>query len=155
MTQGKKIRMTLAATFLALATVSIGCGGGGGGTSSGSAAPAPDPVAVVEAVVWNPPTTFFDNTPLNPQTDLAYYEIYVGTSPNFTDNDAPIAAIASVTSETSADGMSISRVATHQFNLTHLVPFVEQGTVYYVSVRAVGTDNLVSSFSTPVEWILG
>ena len=151
MTHQKNLRLTLTATLLALIVVSTGCGSGGGTTAS---VPGSSPAVVVEAVQWTPPTAYYDNTPLNPQTDLSHYEIYVGSSPAFTDNDAPIAAIAAVTTETGTDGRSLTK-ATSRFNLTHLAPFVEQGKIYYVSVRAVGTDNLVSSFSTPVEWDLG
>lgn len=109
---------------------------------------------MAEAIAWTPPTSYFDNTPLNPQTDLAYYEIYVSSSPVFTDNDAPVAAVAAVTVDTDHNGVSTKK-ATSSFNLTNIAPLVEPGKPYYVSVRAVGIDNLVSSFSTPVEWDLG
>ncbi len=151
MAESGKIRMALTAAILALSVCSNGCGSGGA-TSGGSA---PDPAVVTEAVEWTPPTTFYDNTPLNPRTDLSHYDIYVGTSPTFTDNDAPLAAVAAVSTETGSDGTTPVLKATSSFNLTHLAPFVEPGRSYYVSVRAVGTDNLVSSFSTPVEWDLG
>lgn len=153
MTNATQIRMKLAATFLALAALAAGCGGGG--TSSASSVPgASEPAPAAEALVWTPPTTYFDNTPLNPQSDLAYYEIYVGTSPTFTDNDAPVAAIAAVEMVRTADGRTTPR-ATSSFNLTNIAPLVEPGRSYYVSVRAVGNDNLVSSFSPAVEWELG
>jgi hypothetical protein len=153
MTHRMNIRFTIAAALLALAAVSTGCGSGGGGTTASDAGAAP--AVVSEAVEWAPPTTYFDNTPLDPQTDLSHYDIYIGTSPTFTDNDAPVAAVAAVTTESAPDGKKLGQKATTSFNLTHLAPFVEQGKVYYVSVRAVGTDNLVSSFSTAVEWDLG
>lgn len=137
---------------MAFAAVAAGCGGGGGGEAT---AAGPDPVAVVEAIEWTPPTTYFDNTPLNPLTDLDHYEIYVGTSPAFSDNDAPVAAVAAVTVEDAPGNSGNSRKATCQFNLTHLVPLLEPGASYYISVRAVGIDNLVSSFSEPVLWDLG
>lgn len=144
--------LILAAALLAAAAVATGCGGGGG---SATAAAGPDPAAVSEAIEWTPPSTYFDNTPLNPMTDLDHYEIYVGSSPVFTDNDAPVAAVAAVTLEELPGNSGLHRKATNRFNLTHLVPLVEPGLAYYVSVRAVGIDNLVSSFSTPVVWDLG
>ncbi len=153
MANRKNIRMTLAAALLAMAAVSTGCGSGGGTSTASGQAPAP--AAVIEAVEWNPPTSYFDNTPLNPRTDLSHYDIYVGPSPTFTDNDAPVAAVAAVTAEIGPDGRITGQKVTNSFNLSHLAPFVEQGRIYYVSVRAVGTDNLVSSFSSPVEWDLG
>ena len=143
-------RMILAGALLAMAAFAAGCGSGGATATASGTASAP----VTEAVAWAPPTSFFDNTPLNPQTDLAYYEIFVSTSPVFSDNDAPVAAIAAVTVETGADGTSVAK-ATSSFNLTNIAPLMAPGKPYFVSVRAVGTDNLVSSFSTPVEWELG
>jgi hypothetical protein len=139
-----------AAALLALAALAGGCGSGGGTAADSGAGPAP----VTEAIAWAPPTSFFDNTPLNPQTDLAYYEIYIGPSPVFTDNDAPVAAVAAVTVETGSDGKSVAK-ATSSFNLTNIAPLVEHGKPCFVSVRAVGIDNLVSSFSPPVQWDLG
>lgn len=144
-------RMTIAAALLALAVFSGGCGSGGG---AGTSASGPEPVAAVQVFEWTPPATYFDNTPLNPQTDLDHYEIYVSDQPTFTDNDAPVAAVAAITVETTPDGRSVVK-PTDSFNLTNLGPLVERGRSYFVSIRAIGTDNLASSFSPPVEWELG
>jgi hypothetical protein len=147
----RNIRMTVAAAILAMAAFSGGCGGGAGSTSGSVSGSVPVAAQIFE---WTPPATYFDNTPLNPQADLDHYEIYVSDSPVFTDNDAPVAAVAAVTVEANPDGRHVAK-ATNRFNLTHIAGLVEPGRVYYVSVRAVGTDNLVSSFSPPAEWDLG
>jgi hypothetical protein len=150
MTKQAGIRMTLAAAILAMAAFSGGCGSGGAST----AASEPERAAAVQRFEWTPPATYYDNTPLDPRTDLDHYEIYVGSSPMFTDNDVPVAAVAAVTVETAADGRTIA-TTTDRFNLSNLSSLVEPGRSYYVSVRAIGTDNLASSFSPAVEWEVG
>jgi hypothetical protein len=152
-------QLVLVAAFLAISSIVTGCGGGAAGTSSSTQQTPPQtppqaPPAAV-ALEWAPPTSFIDNTPLNPASDLDHYEIFVSESASFTDNDVPVAAVAAVTTTQAPDGSIISRIPTSRFILTNILPFLEQGRSYYVSVRAVGTDNLVSSFSTPVEWDLG
>jgi hypothetical protein len=151
MTKQANIRMKLAAAILAMAAFSGGCGSGGGTATTASG---PEQAAAVQVFEWTPPATYYDNTPLNPRTDLDHYEIYVGSSPTFTDNDVPVAAVAAITVETGADGRSVVK-PTDSFNLTNLGPLVESGKSYYVSIRAIGTDNLASSFSPAVEWDLG
>jgi hypothetical protein len=151
MAKQASIRMKLAAAILAMAAFSGGCGSGGA-TSATDAGPGQ--VASSQIFQWTPPATYYDNTPLNPRTDLDHYEIYVGSSPMFTDNDVPVAAVAAVTVETAADGRTIA-ATTDSFNLSNLSSLVEPGRSYYVSVRAIGTDNLASSFSQAVEWDLG
>jgi hypothetical protein len=150
MTKQAGIRMTLAAAILAMAAFSGGCGSGGAST----AASEPERAAAVQRFEWTPPATYYDNTPLDPRTDLDHYEIYVGSSPMFTDNDVPVAAVAAVSVEAEADGRLVAR-STNSFDLGHLSGLVESGKSYYVSVRAIGTDNLASSFSPPVEWEVG
>ncbi|HEY5995573.1 MAG TPA: hypothetical protein VIU29_01065 [Candidatus Deferrimicrobiaceae bacterium] len=150
MAKQANIRMKLAVAILAMAAFSGGCGSGGTTTTASG----PDQVASTQIFEWTPPATYFDNTPLNPRTDLDHYEIFVGSSPNFTDNDAPVAAVAAVTVESAADGRTIA-TATNSFNLSNLSSLVEPGKSYYVSVRAIGTDNLASSFSPAVMWEVG
>ena len=151
MAKQASIRMKLAAAVLAMAALSGGCGSGGGASTADSGT---DQVAAAQIFEWEPPATYYDNTPLNPRTDLDHYEIYLGSSPTFTDNDAPVAAVAAVTVESAADGRTVA-TATNSFNLTHLSSLVEPGKSYYVSVRAIGTDNLASSFSPAVMWEVG
>ncbi|HEY5996770.1 MAG TPA: hypothetical protein VIU29_07095 [Candidatus Deferrimicrobiaceae bacterium] len=150
MAKQASIRMKFAAAVLAMAALSGGCGSGGASTSDSGTGQ----VAAAQIFEWNPPATYYDNTPLNPRTDLDHYEIYLGSSPTFTDNDTPVVVVSAVTVETAADGRTIA-TPTNRFNLTHLSSLVEPGKCYYVSVRAIGTDNLASSFSPAVEWDLG
>ena len=135
-----------------LATVILlaGCGGGGGeGETSQSQAPAPSgPVSMLS---WAPPTTYNDNVALDPERDLAYYEIFVRKDPNFTDNDLPVAEVAAVAGTLSPDGLTIARVLVTEFTL-ELLPSLPNGSQLYVSMRAVGVDHQKSAFMDPLLW---
>jgi hypothetical protein len=127
-----------------------GCGGGGGGTtqSSGSTELA------VTTLAWRPPTTFEDNTVMDPYQELDYYEIYVRTvDANFTDNEAPVAQVAAVTNVLSPNGIT-NQVLTSDFALGNLLPFTQPGAVYYMSVKSVSINGMKSDFSQPVIWDL-
>ncbi|MBI5419384.1 MAG: hypothetical protein HZA60_04790 [Deltaproteobacteria bacterium] len=95
-----------------------------------------------------------DNTVLDPFQDLDYYEFYVRGDRNFTDNDAPLAQMAAVTNVLSPDGRTYIPELTDEFLLDNLRPFTQPGQVYYLSIRAVGVDQVKSGFSTPVVWDL-
>lgn len=138
--------------LLVLVLAASGCGSGGGGAAPVAEAAAPVPAS---ALTWEPPTTFADNTPMDPVKDLDHYEIYVGTSPVFTDNDVPVAHVAALTFVDEPSGNAKKQVLTSSFMLNNLLPFVEPGNVYFVSIRAVGVDALTSGFSRPLEWDLG
>ena len=126
-----------------------GCGGGGSAETGQGTAP-PGPSAPVLA--WDPPTTFSDNTVLDPFRDLDYYEFFLRTDGNFTDNDVAIAQVLAVTNVLGQGGTSYVPTLTDLFDLNNLVPFTQHGTVYYLSIRSVGMDGLKSHFSAPVIW---
>ncbi len=120
-----------------------GCGGGGDGpTTSVSGA--------LSALGWDPPATYSDNAALDPYQDLEYYEVYVRQDRNFTDNDAPVALIKAVTDNPSGGGNG-KKLET-EFILDNIRPFVVQGQLHYVSLKAVGVDGQKSAFMSPVAW---
>lgn len=139
---GNLKRIAMAA---ALGILLIGCGGGGGEGS-----PSPGPSA--PTLAWDPPATFSDNTALNPYRDLDYYEFYLRTDGNFTDNDTPVAQVSAVTNVLSPDGQSYLQSLTDAFDLNNLLPFTQGGTSYYLSIKSVGMDGLKSNFSAAVIW---
>ena len=121
--------------------LAAGCGGG-----AESAAPS----GPVSALGWDPPGTYSDNAPLDPYQDLEYYEIYVRQDTNFNDNDVPLAQIKAVTDEPVAAGNG-KKLET-EFILENLRPFIAQGKLYYVTLKAVGVDGQKSSFMPPISW---
>jgi hypothetical protein len=154
MAKKAEIRMRLAAAVLAMAAFAGGCGSGGDSAATAST-PGTGPAIASATLQWTPPSTYFDKSPLNPQVDLDHYEIFVSESPNFTDNDAPVAAVAAVTLEDGKNGQAGSKKPTSSFDLANIAALVQPGKVYYVSVRAIGIDNQASSFSPAAEWDLG
>jgi hypothetical protein len=130
-----RFRLLFALSFL-LGGLLIGCGGGGEqSTGTGSHTP---------TLAWDPPRTYIDNTPLDPYRDLDYYEFYVSSNTNFTENDMPVAQVAAISNDT----------LTNEFLLINLLPFSQPGRVCYISIRSVGADGLKSNFSAPVAWDL-
>jgi hypothetical protein len=128
-----------------------GCGGGGEGTSQSSVSP----TLATQTLNWVPPTTYADNSAMNPYQDMDYYEIYVRTTDtNFTDNEAPVAQLAAVTNVLSPDGITYNQVLTSGFALNNLIPFTQPGAVYYLSVKSVSINGMKSGFSQPVIWDL-
>lgn len=121
--------------------LAAGCGGG-----AESAAPS----GPVSALGWDPPGTYSDNAALDPFQDLEYYEIYVRQDRNFTDNDVPLAQIKAVIDVPAAGGNG-KKLET-EFILENLRPFIAQGKLYYVSLKAVGVDGQKSSFMPPISW---
>ncbi|PWB65975.1 MAG: hypothetical protein C3F14_04780 [Deltaproteobacteria bacterium] len=105
-------------------------------------------------MAWDPPTTFQDNTAMDPYRELDYYEIYMRSDANFTDNEAPVAQVAAITNVLAADGKSLQQELTTGFSLENLLPFTQPGAVYYLCVKSVGVDGLKSDFSVPVAWSL-
>lgn len=127
-----------------------GCGGGGGTSGSeGKSGPAGATLA------WDPPTTYADNSVMNPYQELDYYEIYIRTADaNFTDNEAPVAQVAAVTNVLSPDGITYSQMLTSDFALGNLLPFTQPEAVHYLSIKSVSVTGLKSDFSVPVIWDL-
>jgi len=148
---GSSVRLTVFLMGLIVAMIVLpGCGGGGGG---GSSAVSP-PSGSFMALEWDPPRVAADSTPLDPRRDLDYYEFYLRTDQNFTENDQPVAQVAAFYDVLSNNGKSFKRELTTEFTLDNLLPFTEKGKNYYVSIRAVGVDGLKSGFMVPVPWDL-
>ncbi len=127
-----------------------GCGGGGGSSEStgltGTAA---------ANLAWEPPTTYADNSAMNPYQELDYYEIYVRTDDaNFTDNEVPVAQVSAVTNVLLPDGVTYNQMLTSSFELGNLIPFTQPGAVHYLSIKSVSVDGMKSDFSQPVTWDL-
>jgi len=125
-----------------------GCGGGGEATQAQSIGPQ------AQTLAWDPPQTYVDNSAMDPYREIDYYEFYIGSDPNFTDNEAPVAQVAGVTNVLNPDGHSYTQTLTSEFSLGNLLPFTQPGAVYYLSIRAVGIDGLKSGFSEPIIWDL-
>jgi len=124
---------------LALAVVIIhglgvisGCGGGGSSADGGTTLPP-------KTLIWTPPESYTDGTPLDPMRDLDGYEIYVNESGIFTDGDAPRAFVGAVDTQ--------SQMLITSFNLANLGPYLSTGVVYHVSMRAVAFTGIRSDFS--------
>lgn len=132
-------KFLMIALGLMMATV-IGCGGGGETSTSEGTPGAPLPARTLS---WEPPTSYVDATPMDPQTELDRFEIYVKETGSFTDADPPMAALGAIDPTTKG--------ITNSFNLANL-PGVTVGIQYYVSLRAVALTGLKSDFSPPVSF---
>ncbi|MBI5575833.1 MAG: hypothetical protein HY896_05665 [Deltaproteobacteria bacterium] len=144
---GKFTKTALAVT---IAILLIGCGGGGGGGESGQGTTSPGSSA--PSLAWDPPTTFSDNSVMDPYADLDYYELYLRSDEQFSDSDVAVAQVSAVTNVLGPDGRTYLPSLTNAFNLNNLAPFTQSGTVYFLSIKSVGVDGLRSGFSTPVMW---
>ena len=131
-TRIRKINFMLLITTLA---TFYGCGGG----SSESGTPLP-----ARTLSWQAPTSYVDSSPMDPQSELDRFEVYVKTTDSFDDADPPAAAISAIDPTT--------RNVTSSFNLANLSPHVTEGPRYYVSLRAVALTGLKSAFSPPVSF---
>jgi hypothetical protein len=90
-------------------------------------------------LVWKPPNAYTDNTPLSPGADLDTFEIYIKEGGGFSDSDDATAVVAAVDPQTGQ--------VTTSFNLMNLSPYLSQGVVYHVSIRALARNGLRSGFS--------
>jgi hypothetical protein len=109
---------------------------------------------LVTVLEWDPPKVAADGTPMDPRRDLVYYEFYLRMDQNFSENDLPVAQVASYYDVLSPNGKAFVRNLTKEFTLENLLPFTEKGKRYYVSIRAVGVDGLKSGFMVSVPWDL-
>jgi hypothetical protein len=148
MRSGFKLWIVMASLLCCVAL--IGCGGGGGDESAPQSTPSPGSSS--PSLAWDPPTTYADNTAMDPYRELDYYEIYLRDDANFTDNEAPVAQLAAIANVLAADGKTYHQELTASFSLDNLLPFTQPGAVYYLSVKSVGVDGLKSNFSAPVAW---
>jgi hypothetical protein len=141
--------------LLALSLFFIGvfvasCGGGGDSVPAQSQSIAPtNPLSVL---VWNPPSYYADNAPLDPIRDLDHYEVYVRGDGNFTDTDLPLAVVAAVKDAPAAGGNPVGKILENEFILNNIQQFIAAGSRHYVSLKAVGVDGQKSGFMTPVIW---
>lgn len=126
-----------------------GCGGESASEATPVASVSPGTAAFLS---WDPPETYDDDSPLDPFTELDYYEFYVRGDGNFTDNDLPVAQVAAVTSVLSPDGTVDVPALTTAFDLQNLLPFFLSETTGYLSIRAVSLDGTRSDFSEPIVW---
>jgi hypothetical protein len=146
---GSSVRLTVFLLGLILAMIVLpGCGGGGGGGSSEISPPS----GSITSLEWDPPKTYGDGTPINPVRDIDYYEFFLRTDQNFTNTDLPIAQVSAITDIIGSNGKAKGKGPTSEFTLENLLPFVERGKRYYVTIRTVGIDGLKSGFMVPVVW---
>ena len=149
---GSSVRLTVFLMVLIVAMIVLpGCSGGGGGGEGGSNEVS-SPSGSITSLEWDPPKTFGDGTPINPVRDIDCYEFFLRTDENFTDSDLPMAQVSAVTDVIGPKGNLHSKGPTAEFTLENLLPFVERGKRYYVTIKAVGIDGLKSGFMVPVVW---
>lgn len=116
-----------------------GCGGGSSSSPQGGGNPLP-----AKNLSWSPPSSYTDNTPLNPLTELDSFEIYVNESGTFTEVDTPVAFVGAVDPVTGDVSTS--------FNLANLGPFLSRGVLYRVSLRSVALTGMKSDFSASASF---
>lgn len=93
----------------------------------------PPPPVIPINLWWEPPTTYTDNTPLNPEVEILRYEIALSMQATLGEGNI----IGSV-----EGGM------TDHFDLSSLRNGLDQ----WVSVRCVSGNNVPSDFAPPVLW---
>jgi hypothetical protein len=138
--------LVLVSLLVAGSALLAGCGGEQESTVA-SVSP-----GTVSFLAWDPPETYEDSSPLDPYTELDYYEFYVREDGNFTDNDLPVAQVAACADILSPDGTVYIPALTTEFDLQNLLPFLPPGSSGFLSIRAVGIDGLKSTFSEPIVW---
>jgi hypothetical protein len=132
-------------TFLIVLSCAIGlvlsaCGGGSSeevGSTGGDTLPA-------KILSWEPPTSYSDGTPLDPNTELDRYEIYINQDGNFSDTDDENAVLSAINQTTGQ--------VTTSFDLSALSDWISAGVTYQVSIRAVAKSGLKSDFSYPATF---
>lgn len=122
----------------------VGCGGGGGASDAGPTGPTGP--STFKVLRWNPPSTFADQTPLDPARDLKDYAIYVNETGSFMPADPPTAIVAAVDPAT---GKLIT-----SFDLANLGPFLTANKKYYISMQSVSITGATSEFSPAASFTL-
>ena len=136
------------ATLAVLGTLLSACAGGGSSSTSPTPMPiptpipdpipdptpdpTPDPVPAPTTLGWSPPQFFTDNTPLIPERDLEYFEVYIKQEAQYKPEDLPVAIVS-------------PRINT--LYLADLSPPLSRGVSYYFFIRAVPVEGEVSDFS--------
>jgi len=113
----------------------------GGGTTDGGASD----IFPAKILSWSPPTQYIDGSPLDPKSELDFFEIYVNENGIFSDSDIEMATV-------SISDPNAGQIINTSFDLSNLSPFISQGVIYYVSVRAVSITGIKSSFSQSVAF---
>ncbi len=135
--------MTETGKFIAIVSLLVGLclsGCGGGGAASG-ASPTGNGTPVSKNLSWSPPSAYQDNSPLDPNHDLAGYNIYIkSVSAGFSDNDVESAFMAPA--DTSVDLIPVCSLLA-----------LPAGT-YHVSIRAIAKNGLMSDFSPSATFTL-
>jgi hypothetical protein len=90
-----------------------------------------------KTVYWDPPQSFVDNTPLVPSMDLQGYEIYIKQDSSFGPADSPVATASALD---------------NTYNLKNVSPPLLGGVTYYVSLRTVSVDGMISDFGLPFSF---
>ena len=109
------------------------------GSRVGSAGPAtPVPGRIVS---WQAPQKFSDGGTLDPEADLSYFEIYVNDTGTFAAGDSPRALIPAVTLP--------MRIPVTSFDLSAVVPSLEKGKTYYLSMRSIDRKGVRSPPALP------
>jgi hypothetical protein len=137
-------RRVMLYALVAMLAAFTGCGGGGGGGTSDSGTTLPASALPARTLSWEPPTSYIDNSTMNPVTDLDRFEIYVNESGSFTETEIPMAEVSAINKATHTLNSS--------FNLANIGPPLTVGPHYYVSLRAVALTGLKSDFSPPVSF---
>ena len=122
--------------FVAFVYCFTGCNSSG---SSGESAQAHAPSLLDgHFVCWRAPATYTNQTPINLNTDIDRYELFINECGVFGSNDQPAAHIKAINKDGSpAESLNLGL-------LTY--PFVE-GHTYYFSMRTVTKAGIASGFS--------
>ncbi len=129
---------------LTLSFLLAGCGGGGDGattSASGTLYPSND-----KSMTWNPPDSFSDDSPLDPESDLGEYAIYLNETGTFSESDLPTAIVSAVDPATGT--------AVTSFNLMNLSFALSPDVRYYVSMQSISKTGARSGFSAVASFTL-
>ena len=132
---------------LVVAACLAACGGGSGVEVANSVSSSHNPSYMLS---WDVPSSTVNNETINPYEDLYQYELYVSTTPNFSDSDIPVAFVSAVEEVVSENG-AVSKKLVTEFNLA-LLNLDDSSATLYVSLRVVGVDGQKSDFMAPVTW---
>lgn len=113
------------------------CGGGGGSEPTATTGGG---LVAKKIVSWTPPTTYTDNSPLDPARDLSHYEIFFNQ--NRSTPDAIVSAVDHATGQ-----------AVVSFDLANLGPFFSKST-NSITMRSVTLTGEPSDYSSPVSFTI-
>ena len=141
MMQGRgRISIKIVSLLLLLGLCLYSCGGSDADPMTSTGTPTDPPANMpAKTLSWQPPTSYTDGTPINSETDIQSFEIYVKDTSSFDPKDVAMASVAHTD---------------RSFNLALFYPDISQGVTYYVSIRVAMKSGAVSDFSTPVSFSL-